>query len=244
MRLIWWGFSPNTQLDHGLHDPCRAPYHYRVRNLLILFSVTASAVYFLTQPWHPFPGSIALKGLSVAPLAVLAFRSALPIRERLLLGLALAFGSLGDVLLDWSGSLFPVGLGAFLVGHFLYFGLFWSNRPKPTRLTWSERLLIIGLGLFASVMSFYLLPATGQLALPVAIYMGALTVMVASSVTLQLPERWVVLGALLFLFSDTVLAVSKFKSPVRGRELLVWPTYYVGQLLIAVGCLRARLGRR
>ena len=206
----------------------------------MLVSIAASALYFVTQPWHPFPGSILLKGLSVALLAVLAFRSKLPGRDAMLLGCALAFGSLGDVLLDWSGSLFPAGLSAFLVGHFLYVGLFWKNRPKPTRLAIWEIALLIGLALFASAMSLYLLPATGDLTPAVVLYMGALLGMVASTVALQLPSRWVVVGALLFLLSDTVLAVSKFRSPVPGRELLVWPTYYVGQLLIAVGYLKAR----
>ena len=209
-------------------------------NPLIWISFVASLLYYVTQPWHPFPGSIVLKGLSVAPLAVLAWRAKLPGREGLLLGLALAFGSLGDVLLDWSASLFPAGLGAFLIGHFLYIGLFWPNRPKPTRLSRTETVIVLGLGLFAAGMSLYLIPATGQLAPAVAIYMGAITGMVVSTVVRQLPERWVMLGALLFLVSDTILAVSKFKSPVPGRELLVWPTYYVGQLLIGVGYLRAR----
>ena len=239
VRVTRCGFYPSGHRVSGLHDPWCALYDSRVRNPLILTSLLASVLYFVTQPWHPFPGSIALKGLSVAPLALLAFRSSLPGRDGLLLGIALAFGSLGDVLLDWNASLFPAGLGAFLLGHVFYITLFWKNRPKRP-LAWADVGILIGLGVFTTMMSLYLLPATGQLAPAVAFYMGALTGMVATSVTLQLPGRWVVLGALLFLFSDTVLAVSKFKSPVPGRELLVWPTYYVGQLLIAVGYLRAK----
>ena len=231
---------PQRRSAHGLHHPWRALYDSRVRHPLTLISVLASLLYFVSEPWHPFSGSIVLKGLSVGPLAVLAWRSSLPGRDGLLLGCALAFGSLGDVLLDWNASLFPAGLGAFLIGHFFYIGLFWKNRPRPTRLAMWEIALLAGLALFASAMSLYLLPATGELAPAVVMYMGALMGMVASTVALQLPARWVVVGALLFLFSDTVLAVSKFKSTVPGRELLVWPTYYVGQLLIAVGYLRAK----
>ena len=199
----------------------------------------ASLLYYVTQPWHPFPGSIALKGLSVAPLAVMAWRSALPKRDALFLGLALALGSLGDVLLDWSPDLFPAGLGAFLVGHFLYIGLFWRNRPKPARMVPLDMMIVFALALFATFMSLWLLPSTGSLAPAVAMYVGALTGMVVSAVALQLPERWVMLGALLFLLSDTILAVSKFKGAVPGRDLIVWPTYYFGQLLIAVGYLRS-----
>jgi uncharacterized membrane protein YhhN len=203
-----------------------------VANPLIWISFIASLLYFATQHWQPFPGSIVLKGLSVSPLAVMAWR--------MLPGLALAFGSLGDVLLDWNADLFPAGLGAFLIGHFVYIGLFWRNRPKRTRLPRPEKLIVIALGLFVAIMSFYLLPPTGQLAPAVAMYMGALTGMVMSAVALQLPERWVMAGALLFLLSDTILAVSKFKNPLPGREFLIWPSYYAGQALIAVGFLRAK----
>jgi uncharacterized membrane protein YhhN len=210
-----------------------------VRNLWLWVSLIASLIYYATQPWHPFPGSIALKGLSVAPLALLAWRM-LPGRDGLLLGLALALGSLGDVLLDWNANLFPAGLGAFLVGHFVYITLFWRNRPRTTPLRGSDKMIILGLGLFVALMSVYLLPATGSLGPAVALYMGTLTGMVISTVALQLPERWVMAGALLFLFSDTILAVSKFRSPMPGHELLVWPTYYIGQLLIATGFLRAK----
>lgn len=180
-----------------------------------------------------------MKGLAVAPLAVLGWRT-LPGRDGLLLGLALAFGSLGDVLIDWSAALFPAGLGAFLIGHFVYIALFWRNRPKPSRLGVLGKALIAGLLLFAAVMSLYLLPATGPLAPAVAMYNGALTGMVISAIALGLRERWVMLGALLFLISDTVLAISKFMTPVPGREWIIWPTYYAAQLFIATGFLRSR----
>ena len=202
-------------------------------------SLIASLIYYVTQPWHPFTGSVVLKGLSVAPLAVMAWR-VLPGREGLLLGLGLAFGSLGDVLLDLGEAMFPFGLGAFLLGHFVYIGLFWRNRPKPSRLGLFEKLMIAGLALFAALMSAWLLPSTGMLAPAVAMYVGALTGMVVAAVAMQLPEKLVVIGAVLFLISDTILAVSRFKTPVPGRALLIWPTYYVGQLLIAVGFLRAK----
>ena len=221
-----------------------AEYDCKVANPLIWISLVASLLYYATQPWHPFPGSIVLKGLAVAPLALMAWRaSGLSRRDGLLLGSALAFGALGDVLLDVKASWFGAGLGAFLIGHFLYIALFWGNRRKPTKLAYLETVIVLALALFASAMSLYLLPATGDLALAVAVYLGALTGMVMAAVVMQLPERWVMTGALLFLLSDTIMAVSKFKHPMLGHNLLVWPTYYAGQLLIAVGYLRAKAGR-
>ena len=200
---------------------------------LILLSACASVLYFGTH-------NLILKGLAVALLAAWVARSSLARRERWLLASALAFGSLGDVLLAASAALFAAGLGAFLIGHFLYILLFWTGRPKPSRLPLVDTAMLVALALFAGAMSLYLLPSTGSLAPAVAVYMGALTGMVALSLVRQLPERWVFLGALLFMISDTVLAVGKFKAPLPMAEWIIWPTYYVGQLMIAVGYLRAR----
>jgi len=208
-------------------------------NRLLRLSLAASLAYFLFQSREPISGSVMLKGLSVTTLAAMVGRT-LDGRDGLLLCLALAFGSLGDVLLDWNQDLFPAGLGAFLIGHFLYIALFLRNRPRPLRLQAQDKAIIAGLFVFAAVMGGYLLPATGGLAPAVAVYMCALTGMVICAVVLGLPERWLVIGALLFLTSDTILAISKFKSPVPGREFLIWPTYYIGQLLIAIGFLRAK----
>ena len=50
--------------------------------------------------------------------------------------------------------------------------------------------------------------------------------------------RWIVIGARLFILSDSMIAVGKFKSPFEYSHYLIWTTYYVGQLCIAVGFIR------
>ena len=42
------------------------------------------------------------------------------------------------------------------------------------------------------------------------------------------------LGAVLFVFSDFILAWNKFVGPVEHRDLLVMTTYFMGQLLLFV----------
>jgi hypothetical protein len=44
-------------------------------------------------------------------------------------------------------------------------------------------------------------------------------------------------GAVLFLISDSLLAIHKFKAPMPLRDYLVWSTYYLGQCGIALGYL-------
>jgi uncharacterized membrane protein YhhN len=56
-----------------------------------------------------------------------------------------------------------------------------------------------------------------------------------------LPAPLAGLGALLFVFSDAVIAVDKFRQPVPFRGPIICVTYYVGQVLIAASLL-AMLG--
>jgi uncharacterized membrane protein YhhN len=41
------------------------------------------------------------------------------------------------------------------------------------------------------------------------------------------------IGAILFILSDTTLALNKFRAPVPQRDLIIMSTYYSAQFLIA-----------
>jgi uncharacterized membrane protein YhhN len=51
------------------------------------------------------------------------------------------------------------------------------------------------------------------------------------------------LGALLFITSDAMLAIKKFRGPFAGNAQLIWITYYAAQVLILRGVERSQ-GRR
>ena len=48
---------------------------------------------------------------------------------------------------------------------------------------------------------------------------------------------WVVVGAILFVASDSLLAANKFRTNGPLRDYLIWATYYLGQCGIALGFL-------
>jgi uncharacterized membrane protein YhhN len=199
-----------------------------LRNILRGLSMVSGVVYLFT-------GGVVVKGLSVGPLAVLAFAAGSP-----MLGAALAVSTLGDVLLDLDPQrLFVFGLGSFLVAHLIYISVFIRNRRRPLVLG-AAQILPAGLVLLYSVtVCVWLLPSLGTLIVPVAIYMCAITAMVLSGILARFTNPWVAVGAVLFLISDSLLAVNKFKTPVPFRDVLVWTTYYVGQFSIANGFLAA-----
>jgi len=204
--------------------------------MLRLLSIVCGVVYLVTQPWQPYPGSFIVKGLSVGSLALLAFAVGSP-----MLGLALALSTVGDVLLDLDPDrLFVFGLGSFLVAHLVYISVFVRNRSRTIPLGAPRLLAALLVLLYSIAVSSALLPTLGNLVVPVAIYMCAITAMVLSAILARFPNPWVAVGAILFLISDSLLAVNKFKTPIPYRDFLVWSTYYAGQYGIAIGFLGAK----
>src|SRR5438093_920409 len=107
----------------------------RVDKCLLLLSIISSAVYLASRWVQPFPGSVALKALSIAPLAVLAFRvlgttgsrpngvESRNTRDNLILAAALALSCLGDIFLHLDPRrYFRHALGAYLIWPTYYLG--------------------------------------------------------------------------------------------------------------------------
>ena len=163
----------------------------------------------------PYRGSFALKGACVALLAVMAFQ-----RGFTGLGLALAISSAGDVLLDLDPErLFVYGLALFLLVHLIYIFLFLRHGQLPRAVGWTEAAMVVLVSGNCGSVGAWLLPGVGSLMIQVALYLCAITVMVVSAILARSAQPWVMWGAVLFLVSDSLLAINKFKAPVPYR---VW----------------------
>jgi uncharacterized membrane protein YhhN len=74
--------------------------------------------------------------------------------------------------------------------------------------------------------------------IPVALYTAAITVMVISAILRSDSVRaypWVVAGVLLFMVSDGVLAVGKFREALPSQHYIVMLTYMLAQYFIVTG---------
>jgi uncharacterized membrane protein YhhN len=205
--------------------------------LLLYVSAAAGAVYLATARWQPFAGSALVKGCAVGALAVLAWQARGYRRDAGVLALALAFSTAGDVLLDLDPRWFTFGLGAFLLAHLTYIALFVRNRTSGIRLDPPHRAAVLLVVVYSATLSVWMVPSVGELAAPVVLYICALTTMVCAAILARFRLQWVAAGAILFLVSDSLLAIHKFKTPVPLRDYLVWSTYYFGQCGIALGYL-------
>lgn len=205
-----------------------------------LVSLSLSLTYLLALPAYPYAASPAIKGLSIAVLAVLPWmlRPVADRRSAGLLSAALLASSAGDVLLDVDPErLFVPGLCAFLAAHVIYTVLFATNRSCWQRIETPRRILLIAVPVYVFLISVRLVPDTGPLKIPVTIYIFAITAMTTTALGSRFAWR-VAAGALLFMLSDSLLAIGKFNGPFPARGYLVWATYYAAQYLIATGALQ------
>lgn len=202
------------------------------RPLLLLSVICAAAYYFLRD--NPIGGIwlMALKGGAVGFLAIYAWR-----RTRgtagALIAIALLLGACGDVGMELNET---AGGGLFLFAHLVAIALY--MRSRRNLLAGSQRLLGIALFLGTPLISYLL---SGDIL--VAVYALALGAMAASAWTSRFPRYRVGIGAVLFVVSD-LLIFARWGGALGDflPDLLIWPLYYCGQLLIATGVVQTLRG--
>lgn len=161
---------------------------------------------------------------------------------------AMFFCWLGDVLLMGAGELFFMGgLVAFLTGHVLYIFSYRQMRNQqgeellgPQKARFSLPIILAGTGLVV-----ILFPTLGPLKIPVMIYALVITLMCLTALfrfgkTSKQSFVLLFIGALLFMVSDSILAINKFMQPVTGAGFYIMSTYILAQYLIVKGALAHR----
>lgn len=159
---------------------------------------------------------------------------------------AIVFSWIGDVCLmfqDNNEMYFVAGLGAFLIAQLCYIKAYSLHAQKKEgtglhgvqKFRFSLPVVLAGTGLVT-----ILYPHLGAFKIPVLLYALVLTVMVLQALFryghTNTPSFWFVfLGALLFMVSDSLIAVNKFLSPFGLAGLSIMATYILAQFLIASG---------
>lgn len=211
-------------------------------NGLLLLSAVAAALYALLLPQPVSWRRTAVKTLSTGLLALIALHVGGP----WLLVAGLALSALGDFFLaHHDDRSFMAGLGAFLTAHLVFVALFVLNDPAAgsalpvTVLPLSVALvLVLATAGWALFLAWRLMPAVKKpMRGPVAVYVAAIVAMAAAAFLFQSPG--VVAGALLFVASDSVLAIERFlmredDPRQRAAHLFVWITYYLAQAAFLV----------
>lgn len=170
---------------------------------------------------------------SLIIMTALVLPDAVPSPYKVLIVAGLTWSLAGDLFLMQVEDRFVLGLLSFLVAHILYVLAFALNGP------WSAPgFLLVYLIIGAAVLTI-LWRYLGSHRVAVLVYVGFLLAM-----GWQAGGRWeslrtvgaalAALGAFLFMLSDGVLALNRFRLSVRHGDAVVLGAYFAGQWLIAL----------
>jgi uncharacterized membrane protein YhhN len=185
----------------------------------------------------------------LGPLAFLARFGSIPL---ICFSLGIFFSLVGDVFLMLSygrssDRWFLPGLVAFLMVHVSY--IIGLNIPSPG----ASPLWSFGLGILLALSAARLLrqilagvtqKGLGSLVRPVALYGLTITLMLLSALLTFFSSWWnvyaavlVASGAILFYFSDALLAWNKFVRPLKNGPVINMVFYHLGQLALVAGVI-------
>jgi uncharacterized membrane protein YhhN len=166
--------------------------------------------------------------------------------------LAIIFSCAGDTLLMFQGkdgSFFIYGLGAFLVAHIFYILAYRQHQSSDTsnelqglqKIRYAFPILLSGTGLVVILYS-----RLGGMKIPVLIYAIVLTGMVLAALfrfgkTSASSFALVFGGAILFMISDSLIAINKFLEPLSMAGMWIMVTYIAAQYLIVTGLLKHKI---
>lgn len=175
---------------------------------------------------------------------------------------AFIFSWVGDVALMFVGepgtklmgiernpNYFLLGLVGFLITHVLYTIAFTQVSYKEAKaLLPAKSWVLVPLVLYMVALLSLLVPAisgndlTKPFLIPVLVYSTAIAVMVLFAINRykRVSDRSFALvfaGALLFMLSDSIIAINKFLHPFASAGIFIMVLYISGQYLIAKGML-------
>ena len=202
------------------------------------------SVFYIWTEYHWPPKKFffakAINSMLFLAIGITAFRSAPENVSYAWFIPALVMGLLGDLLLVFSDKLkfFIAGLAAFLIGQLIYTAAF----VKFGGFMIYDVLIFIALVAFLAIANAKLKLELGRMKKPVAVYALIISAMFTMAVSLLYKGAFgtaatalIVSGAALFLASDAVLALVRFKKDrpafCRGLNLSL---YYVAQVLLAL----------
>lgn len=153
-------------------------------------------------------------------------------KYQLLIIAGLVFCMIGDYTLQW----FLIGLTSFLIGHIFYIFAFTTANERHVP-TWAKILLL----LYGASMAIWIAGSvfkTGETILGIAVIAYISVILTMGWTAIKTGSTLATSGAILFIASDSYLAINKFVMPLAFSHEIIMLTYYSAQLLIALSILQ------
>ncbi len=160
------------------------------------------------------------------------------------------FSIAGDTFLMFVGknpNFFLFGLGSFLITHLLYITALIKYPNFKNGIITKKAWPLIPVVLYLLSFTHYLWPdIPDNFKAPVLIYSCIISIMLLSCINMKWRvvaanvSTYLILGSVLFVFSDSVIALNKFKTlPLSTVTInfIIMATYIAGQYIIANSCI-------
>lgn len=149
--------------------------------------------------------------------------------------LALAFSFLGDVFLLDKNNMFIYGIAAFLVTQVLYIYIIVKQMEKPS--FFHKYLYAFLFANYVVYLIVLLKPNLGEMLYPVVIYGVTIAIFGWVATLNYVTKRTkltlvLMLGAVLFIASDSMIALNKFHESKTFYSITIMSTYVLAQYLI------------
>ncbi len=159
----------------------------------------------------------------------------------LILSLALLLSWLGDIALMYQGETiyFMIGIGLFLLAQVTY--IIVLSKSAYEKLTF-DPIKVLPFILYGVVLFKFLLPNAGDFRIPIFVY-GIIIMVMASTARLRegVCDKWSyrlsLYGSILFVISDSLIAINKFYAELPFAGFFIMMTYVAAQLLLVKGIL-------
>ncbi|ATP38811.1 lysoplasmalogenase [Solibacillus sp. R5-41] len=158
-------------------------------------------------------------------LITLAFTTKLPakIPYHWLISIGLIICAIGDYTLQW----FIVGLCFFLTGHIFYIFAFRTTNIAKTPII--VKILLGVYGLFMVVWIAGAIFNRGETILAIAVVAYMFVILIMGWTSFRTGSTFAITGAILFIISDSILAIDRFMFEVSYSHQLIMITYYGAQ---------------
>lgn len=201
------------------------------------FLVLASALFTIRAEYRGPRGQVyVFKPLTVVFIILIALQTkfgvAPPYKQLIVAGLLCSLA--GDVMLMWPRERFVAGLVCFLFAHVCYIAAFTTGGGRVFSV-WGAAALVV----YGALMLRVLWPQLGRLKGPVAFYVAAILLMAWQALNWWLAageagSALALAGAVLFVASDSALAMNRFRGEFKSAQAVVLATYFAAQWLIAL----------
>lgn len=207
-------------------------------SIIITYILVASS-YLTFSGSIPYPIHPLIKALPIFFLFLLLiyysvyhFSKRLPI---LIFAAGMLASAAGDIILSLRiSNSFVAGLCFFLIAHLCYSLTFYlRQRTAATQC----KMFLSAVFVYTVTMAIIILPRTETFLIPVTFYLLVICLMTMLAALQNINKSILFSGAMLFMISDTFIALNKFVVSIPYSGSIVMLTYYTAQGLLTAGVL-------